>query len=352
MFKNAFDCNLWRPSQMMGKLTCYLFISMCLSSPIMAGHEIKQTTVRSAATGQEECKNQYVAKIADDLYFVMEKIDSKNKFYTWKLFEAENQGTWFNQISPDKAAIAGGVSIAAGSFMPPLKNWQDMEAWVAYVTNVEPPKRGFYVFRAEALFRNKPPESKLEEESNNTQRLRFYKLASHIEMSVGVATSQQAHFQIHKGIFRNLKYMLDGNKEHKGLSAALHGFAAQFSLQHFGSKSYVMTTPMGTMAHILEKNLKKGTFAVNDQFKWSGGTPSINDHDMSYGVHQDFNFKLFDRNGQLLDHINRNSAHSESGYQWALSTIGMASHYPLFVIDMKELAGLWDKYDGSHQPPI
>ena len=121
-------------------------------------------------------------------------------------------------------------------------------------------------------------------------------------MAVGVSTNENAPFQNHQGIFRNLKYILAGNSEHRGIAIPLHAFAAKWSLQVLKNKKYALVAPMPAMANILRSELDKADYYVGRDNKIIQVSGEIN-HMASnsncprYTLSPNFQFKLFDKDG-------------------------------------------------------
>jgi hypothetical protein len=292
----------------------------------------------------------YYYKIANDLFFVAEKIVRPSQFDTWRLF-VDSQEKWYSEFNtrfPKKHNLASGTSIAAGSLLSPLCDWQNMEAWVIYVSSKIPHKFGFMFYRAADAIKSSKENNILAHFKDNNEYENFWKdfdeKASTIEMVVGISTNKIAPFQNHQGIFRNLKYILAGNSEHPGLAIPLHGFAAKWSLQVLNNKKYALVAPMTAMAKILQSNINENAYYIgkNNKILQIHGNIILAGENKSCPVYKpspDFSFTLFDKNGDMLISLNNNSI-----YPWALSKIKMASSYELFTISLEALAKKWDDY--------
>jgi len=158
-------------------------------------------------------KKYYHLKAQEDLHFYMVRVDQNNhgNWYDW----AQN----YNLAQPN-AGVVG--------FMPSLAcyNNNKTEIYVSYAANKE----------------LKNPTIPSEP----------------IEMVVTMATSENAGFSSHMGIFRVPGY---SGPEHKALSMTLHSFTAKATLLDHPGYEYMITNPVAGMREILlkeaaEKNIK------------------------------------------------------------------------------------------------
>ena len=293
----------------------------------------------------KEITDQLYYTQKDDLYFVAQKIVVPSQFVAWQLMVEFNQGAWYSELqarNPERSALAAGVSNAAGSLLTPLCDYENMEAWVLYVTTKEPNMNGFDIWGAEDLRKGLLHGEKTGRFEEYMQK--FLKKASRIVMVMGLSTSEDAPFQNHQGIFRNLKYILEGKKEYPGLAIALHAFAAKWSLMVLKNKKYALVAPMPAMEKILVSNLSEGAYYKgrnNQIIQISGKINSLpastgSFYCVKYQIMPDFKFKLFDKQGKQLISLTNSSLNGH--YHWALSKLYMSQGYPLFTLDLEELA--------------
>lgn len=305
----------------------------------------------AATTIQELNKDRvYFAEIANDLYFVADKIVSPLNFASWQLM-TDFQGKWASEVKtrfPEKREVADGTETSSGSLLSPLCDFRNMEAWVIYITTKKPNRFGFRVSNADQAMaaradRNILAHFKDQNEYDNVIK-EFEEKASSIEMVIGVSTNNMAPFQNHQGIFRNLKYILDGNKEHRGIAIPLQAFAAKWSLQVLKNKKYALVAPMTAMATILRSNLSQDAYYVgrNNKVLQVFGDVKAIDHKNFCAIYKpssDFHFTLFAKSGEQLLSLNNHSI-----YPWALSKLALSSSYELYTINLDDLAKKWDDY--------
>jgi len=296
----------------------------------------------------KEVTSQLFYEKVGNLYYVAEKIADEEQFATWQLMVAFNQGNWASQIKEhfsQKSALISGVIDASGSLLAPLCDWKNTEAWVIYATIKEPTFVGFsipWAVKAYEGLKEGNWEFYFSDRSDFEEfKKKFEKKASQIEIVVGLSTNEDAPFQNHQGIFRNLKYILAGNTEHPGLAISLHGFAAKWSLQVLKNKKYVLVAPMHTMADILRSKLNEKDYVIgkdNKIIQVSGNITSgfyVKDCPQ-YQLSPGFEFKLYNKQGNMLLSLKNNAL--ENSYRWALSKLYLSQSYPLFTIDLEELA--------------
>lgn len=175
----------------------------------------------------------FFEKRAEDLYFVMERVQPGHTMNFWHTFSDKNNEAVSNlsDLSDQKNQ---GIAHAAKLFSNILqkKDLSKDELWIAYVS-VEPVHKA-----GEVAYNN-------------------------IEMVMTVSTAEDLPFTTHMAIHCALLF---DKQSHNRISLALHAFAARAMKDLHPEKVYMITRPMKKMRELLIDAFKhnKGALSIGD----------------------------------------------------------------------------------------
>lgn len=316
----------------------------------------------------------YFDKYSEDLYFVMERVDSSNN-ETWDMFAEKQIDLQKRLISEINYSSPLGFKKAKASLLEELRLAQekgqteriedlqeDLKAiekrilkWNEQNKSNELPaqiEEGFSKWY-DTINGSADPLNKMGRCLNFFDKAQVWvayilnvepsarfniKDIKHVEMAVTVLTDDSAPFVLHMGITRgiaNIKaHIYEGLPIHTGLSVRLHGFAAEImGMIHGEHKRYLISTPLKNMRQILENKVPKGHIWVGEE----EGSPLTVVGDP---YDKDFSFKL-------VDYLTRESLfevdQKEAGkkYWWFFGNTQPSKSHPYVVIDLKEVAKLY-----------
>lgn len=211
------------------------------------------------------------------------------------------------KVSPIIRDMADGIS----NFKNGLKNYQGSlgDVWIAYLSS-------------------RDPQTILSVEEKQ----------KYIEMAMTVLVKEKSPLSMHMGIFRNPFYFVSDEKQHARTSPMLHAFAAKIAKKYYEDLSYMVTTPLGSMATIFKGVLPNGSFAEGMNEKGTWIIRSENDKDTNY------NFTLYDRDitdAEKKQVITINDS-NRNQYSWLLYRFHQSlTLHPYFVVKIIDLARLF-----------
>lgn len=174
----------------------------------------------------------------DNVYFVFEKLTSKNKHFWEEFCKDQRKNAGSVRTDTGTISIDGGIDAFLISLnMLECSANNNFSIWIAYVVrNVEN-------FERDNLTGNK------------------------IEMVFSVFASDESPITTHMGIFRNYRYYISSRRPHIRLSLKLHEFAGYMSKIIYPNVEYMVTNPMKKMQELMRKTFSQGEIWVGSNIE-------------------------------------------------------------------------------------
>lgn len=309
-----------------------------------------------ATTAAAEMK---VYKQADDLYFVMEKINEENikQWYEFADKAYRNYEKWNRILTFIEGVVpAEDLDDFGGPFIKPLKEVKNSELKKLIINYTDPMSE---LKKKYAILQGIPDGN-----SNFKKSLGNYTAKSSdvwvayissinpaedenehnkfdsIEMAMSVLVKQESPVSMHMGIFRNPSYLMSPHPAHARVSPKLHAYAAKIALEKYPSLQVMVTTPLSSMATIFRNILPENSFAegMNKKGAWI-----IRDEEEAPANEKGFKFILYDRdiNDPQKNLILMIDEKNKDDYWWLVSRLHTSlSMHPYFATKLETLASL------------